>query len=76
MKKIIALAIVLVAFSQVSYADKIFIRKNNSTADSTPRAKTYSTIDSGMARISNGDTLIIYEGTYPDRINFNQSGVI
>ncbi|MFN5008829.1 MAG: lectin-like protein, partial [Bacteroidota bacterium] len=76
MRKILALAFVLIAFSQVSFAGKIYVRKTNNTADSTPSALTYSTIQAALAAIPNGDTLIIYDGTYPEKINFNQSGSI
>jgi len=76
MRKILALAILFVACSQVSFAGKIYVRKTNNTADSTPSALTYSTIQAALAAIPNGDTLIIYDGTYPEKINFNQSGSI
>ncbi|MFN5054920.1 MAG: FG-GAP-like repeat-containing protein [Bacteroidota bacterium] len=76
MKKILALAIVLIAFSQVSFAGRIYVRKEN-TVNPTPADRTFETIGAGLNNgvIQNGDTVIIYEGTYPEKINFRQNNV-
>jgi|GEM_PF-1003372 len=76
MRRIISLAILFVAFSQVSFAGKIYVRKDN-VVNPTPSNRTFQTIGEGLNNgvIQNGDTVIIYEGTYPERINFRQNNI-
>ncbi|MEY3922324.1 MAG: hypothetical protein RL634_2085, partial [Bacteroidota bacterium] len=75
MKKIFSIVLLFLVFSQSSYARRVYVRKAN-IVNPTASDSTFTTIAAGLSSsyLTNGDTVIIYEGTYPEKINFRHTG--